>query len=72
MPRTADLADWVDQVASGGARHLLLESVDDMIYATNADKSLIFGNWAKDAGFGWYYSKAIRWDTRYRKFQHVK
>lgn len=71
MQRLESMKDWSDGVKKGGAVKLLLENVDRMVYATNADRSIIYGNWSVDAKFGWLYAIPMRWSTRWRKFKEL-
>ncbi len=72
MQRLTDATSWSTGVVKKGATRLLLEEVDNMIYATSNDRSIIYGNWATDASFGWLYAIPMRWNTRYRKFKEIK
>lgn len=71
MHRATEMPDWTDRSISSGATKLLVEVIDRMVYATNSDRSIIYGNWSLDAGFGWVYAIPFRWSTRYRKFKEV-
>lgn len=72
MQRLTDMNEWSVGVKTSGANRLLLEIIDRMVYATNADRSIIYGNWSLDAKFGWLYAIPMRWSTRWRKFKELK
>ncbi len=72
MVRTEDLTFWSEGTSKAGAIKLLLEEIDRMVYATNADRSIIYGNWSTDKRFGWVYAIPMRWSTRWRKFKELK
>lgn len=60
---------WKQSIGQFGS--LLLEQVDDMIYATSpGSEDRIVGNYSVRLGFG-YKWPAIKWSRRYRKFKNV-
>jgi hypothetical protein len=71
MQRLTDMNEWSVGVKKFGGTKLLLENVDRMVYATNDNRSIIYGNWSLDAKFGWLYAIPMRWDTRWRKFKEL-
>lgn len=66
------MEQWSSGTRALGAVKIVLEKVDDMVFATSKDNALIYGNWSLSALFGWVYVKPIRWNTRYRKLVDVK
>lgn len=71
MWRTDDFGKWSEGAIELGAKKLIIEIVDSMVYATNENRSIIYANWSTEAKFGWVYAIPIRWDTRHRKFKDI-
>lgn len=71
MVKLQSIEDWGKKVRASGAKMFIVEECDRMVYASNKDKSIIYGNWSIDAKFGWHYAIPIRWSTRWRKFKKL-